>query len=306
MVIAAIALAIASAVSAAVGTYLQHASVGRIADGGELTLRQGTSLFRDRSWMLGTLAHVGTSWFQIAAISLAPLVVVQPMVVLSLPLVALLGVIGWGRQEGQPPRRLNALAVAGIAATMAGLASFIVIAAIRAQATTVTGAQAFNAGKFVLVAAVGLVVLGSLRAGKIKCLLLAVAAGTISGFVSVLTRHITAAIRANGIDSLPWLSLIVAVGAFLCATWLVQKSYAHGPADLVVACITTTNPIVAIGIGMAVLGETAGAGADTTTWLTTCGAVACGGIIALAASHSTILSAGAEAGAKKVARVLSR
>lgn len=305
MVIAAIALAIASAVSAAIGTYLQHASVGRIAGGGELTLRQGTSLFRDRSWMLGTFAHVGTSWFQIAAISLAPLVVVQPLVVLSLPLVALLGVTGWERQDGQPRQRLNGLAIVGIVATMAGLASFIAIAAIRSQATTVTGAQAFHAGKFVLVGAIGLVVLGSIRAGKIKCLLLAVAAGTISGFVSVLTRHITAAIRANGIDSLPWLSLIVAVGAFLCATWLVQKSYAHGPADLVVACITTTNPIVAIGIGMSVLGETAGAGPGTTAWLTTCGTLAFAGIIALATSHATVLSAHAHSGTDRQG-VLSR
>lgn len=287
MTVVAIAFAVASAVCAALGAYLQHGGVSRVTAGDQLRLRNLLHLARDSRWRLGVLAHVGTAVCQVLAISMAPLVVVQPVVVLSLPLVALLGT----RRTGT---RLGPLAITGIAAAMAGLVLFIVQAAATAESTTVSGQQAWEAARFVAVAALVLGILAATQSGKARCLAQAIAAGAIYGLVSVFIRHITVVTTTDGIGAVPLPSFVAFLTAFLTGSWLVQKAYASGPADLVVSCATTLNPIVAIGIGIAVLGETSGIDAKMTLSLASCGAIAVVGIAMLAASHARPLAATAD------------
>lgn len=277
----AIALAMLSAVFAALGAYLQHGGVNRVTGGGVLHLRSLGLLARDRHWLLGVLAHVGTAVCQIAAISLAPLVVVQPIVVLALPLVALLG----ARATGIRLPRLTAI---GIATTAGGLAVFVVLASRSAVGTPVSGEQAFLAGQFIGATALVLVLFAAKSSGRLRSVMLAVAAGMLYGLVSVLIRRITYAIDTDSLLDLPVLSVGGLLAAFLAGSWLVQSAYASGPPDLVVACAAVFNPIVAIAIGVSVLGETAGMGSGMAGTLAVCGSVALLGIFALARSHATL------------------
>ncbi|MPY98364.1 MAG: hypothetical protein GEU97_10275 [Actinophytocola sp.] len=285
MTVVAIGCALASAVFAALGAFLQHSGVRRVSVDGSLRLRTLPLLLRERTWLLGVLAHVGTAATQITAIALAPLVVVQPITVMSLPLVALFGARATGR-------RLGSLAVTGIAATAGGLAVFVVLTARTAVATPVSADQTTLAGEIVAAFALLLVGFGASRTGRARCLAFAVAAGALYGLVSVLIRRITQAVMDQpGIPWLPWMSLLALAAVFLAGSWLIQVAYASGPPDLVVACGTAFNPITAILIGASVLGETAGIGADVTTALAVCGGTAVVGIALLAHSHAAAFAA---------------
>lgn len=284
MTVVAIGCALASAVFAALGAFLQHSGVRRVSVDGSLRLRTLPLLLRERIWLLGVLAHVGTAATQITAIALAPLVVVQPIVVLSLPLVALFG----ARASGI---RLGSLAITGIAATAGGLAVFVVLTARTAVATPVSADQTLLAGQMVAAFALVLVGFGASRTGRARCLAFAVAAGALYGLVSVLIRRITQAMMVMEQPGIPWLSGLALAATFLAGSWLVQVAYASGPPDLVVACGTAFNPLTAILIGANVLGETAGIGAGVTMTLAVCGGVAVIGIALLAHSHAAAFAA---------------
>ncbi len=284
MTVVAIGCALASAVFAALGSFLQYSGVRRVSVDGSLRLRTLPLLLRERTWLLGVLSHLGTAATQITAIALAPLVVVQPMVVLSLPLVALFGARATGT-------RLGFLAITGIAATAGGLAVFVVLTARTAVATPVSADQTMLAGEIVAALALLLVGFGASRTGRTRCLTFAVAAGALYGLVSVLIRRITQAMMVMDQPGIPWLSGLALAATFLAGSWLVQVAYASGPPDLVVACGTALNPITAILIGASVLGETAGIGADVTTALAVCGGAAVVGIAMLARSHAAAFAA---------------
>ncbi|MGH3451190.1 MAG: DMT family transporter [Haloechinothrix sp.] len=279
----AIACAVASALCAALGAYLQHGGVGRVSGGEALRLRSAPSLVRDRRWLLGLLALVGTAVFQILAISMAPLIVVQPIVVLALPIVAVLG----ARAAGA---RLGKLAMSGTGATAGGLALFVVLATGGSEATEVSGEQALFAGKLVGAAALALVLFASTRSGRPRCVTLSVAAGSLYGLVSVLVRHISQDLEADAAwATIPWASVVALVAAHLTGSWLVQLGYASGPPDLVVACHSVLNPMVAVAIGVSLLGETEGIGAMMTTSLAACAGLAVAGIVLLARSHASLV-----------------
>lgn len=284
MTVVAIGCALASAVFAALGAFLQHSGVRQVSVDGSLRLRTLPLLLRERSWLLGVLAHVGTAAAQITAIALAPLIVVQPIVVLSLPLVALFG----ARASGS---RLGSLAITGIATTAGGLAVFVVLTARTAVATPVSAGQTLLAGEIVAAFALVLVGFGASRTGRARCLAFAVAAGALYGLVSVLIRRITQAVMVMDQQGFPWLSGLALAAAFLAGSWLIQVAYASGPPDLVVACGTALNPITAILIGASVLGETARIGAGMTMTLAACGGVAVFGIALLAHSHAAAFAA---------------
>ncbi|GAA5114559.1 hypothetical protein [Haloechinothrix salitolerans] len=279
MTVVAIGCALASAVFAALGAFLQHSGVRQVSVDGSLRLRTLPLLIRERTWLLGVLAHVGTAAAQITAIALAPLVVVQPIVVLSLPLVALFG----ARASG---RKLGSLAITGIAATAGGLAVFVALTARTAVATEVSTEQTLLAGEVVAAFALVLVGFGASRTGRARCLAFAVAAGALYGLVSVLIRRVTQAVMVMEQPGIPWFSGLALAAAFLAGSWLIQVAYASGPADLVVACGTALNPITAILIGASVLGETAGIGAGVTMTLAVCGGVVVFGVALLAHSHA--------------------
>jgi hypothetical protein len=110
----------------------------------------------------------------------------------------------------------------------------------------------------------------------------------------VIVRNITQAMTIDGVLAIPVLSVVALIVAQLSGAWFVQLAYASGPPDLVVACQTVLNPMVAVGIGASVLGETTGIGSSLTTMLALCGAVAVFGIVLLARSRPDLVGTPAQ------------
>src|SRR5690606_41575720 len=82
------------------------------------------------------------------------------------------------------------------------------------------------------------------------------------------------------------LPVLAAVAGFAAAVlvggWLVQQAFASGPPEVVIACLTVVDPIVAVLLGAVLLGE--GVATPAETWFLLAGAAitATAGVIALA------------------------
>ncbi|HEX4220758.1 MAG TPA: DMT family transporter, partial [Pseudonocardiaceae bacterium] len=119
MTAVAIGLALAAACCFGVAAWLQQSSVHAVTEGGSLRLTGWPAVLRAPKWVsgfglitLGALLHV-------AALSLAPLVVVQPIGVLAIALTALLAARG----------RLRRVAAVAIALSTLGIGAFVLLAA---------------------------------------------------------------------------------------------------------------------------------------------------------------------------------
>jgi hypothetical protein len=142
--------------------------------------------------------------------------------------------------------------------------------------------------------------LGLARSGWVRCVACATAGATAFGLVSALVRAVSQSVVAGDVGpfELPVLAAVAGIGtAVLVGGWLVQQAFASGPPEVVIACLTVVDPIVAVLLGAVLLGEGAATPADT--WLLLAGAAvtATAGVIALARHHPDAAAARAAAAA---------
>jgi threonine/homoserine efflux transporter RhtA len=76
--------------------------------------------------------------------------------------------------------------------------------------------------------------------------------------------------------------VLLAAGA---GAYFVQNAYSSGPPDLVIAGLTVIDPMIAVGIGVIVLGEASQAPAWAAVLFAVAGAVAMWGVFRLAKHH---------------------
>jgi hypothetical protein len=274
----AVVLAALGACGYAVGARLQHSGVrDTIGDRG-FGVRSQMQLVRNRGWLLGLVALGSGALLHVSALGLAPLSVIQPMGVLALPVTVLLN----AQRQGHSLQQLHRSAMFAVLASAGGAVGFVVLAAHSATATPVAETQEVRATQFVAVAVVTLAIVGVLTRSKIRCIAYAAGCAVAYGYVSLLMRGVAQAVgngRLTDMDLGPLLAIVVAMAV---GGWLLQHSYASGPPDLVVACLTVIDPMVAVGLGIGLLGEADRADVSTVAGELLCAAVACTGVFALA------------------------
>ena len=244
-------------------------------EGKGLSWRQLRRLVTDRQWLYGLLATSGGALFHVLALSIAPLVVVQPIGVLAIGITVLLAVVR-GRE------RLTGSTLFATLASTIGVGMFVVVAAGgAAQGTQAPGVElritAATAAIVLLLGVIGLRAKGWLRAPA-----LAAAAGVCFGLVSVLTRVVSEHVRSADIGGIGigWvigLPIAVALGA-----WFVQQAHASGRPDTVVACQSVVDPLVGVLVGAICFGEAGHVGPLVIIAELACAALAVTGIVALA------------------------
>jgi hypothetical protein len=67
--------------------------------------------------------------------------------------------------------------------------------------------------------------------------------------------------------------------------WFVQNAYASGPPDLVIAGLTVIDPLVAVIIGVTILGEMDGVSGWYSLAFLLCGGLAITGVLLLSRVH---------------------
>lgn len=277
----AVVLAALGALGQAFGARMQHAAVRSAIGGGKLHLGHQLSLVRDRTWLLGLIALGCGTALHAVALGMAPLSVVQPVGVLALPVTVLLTM----RERGHQLRDFSPNMLLAVVAATGGVGAFVFLAVGSARTTVVSTEDQATATKLVAMIAAGLIVLALLTGAKTRCVLFAAATAVAYGYVSLLMRGIAQQVtelRLLDDNLLPVLGIVAAV---LLGGWLLQHAYANGPPDLVVACLTVIDPLVAVGLGIGLLGEADLVGTWTATGQVVCAVIACAGVFVLARYH---------------------
>ncbi len=276
----AIMLALLAAVGLALGAQFQNDSVHQRVSGtglNRLGVKQVLGLLKRPRWLVGTAFLMLGVVLQLAALTLAPLIVVQPIGAVALIITSLLNAKIYGVRLG--PRTFFAIAL-----TLAGISSFVVAAAGVANEADMSDEKLLQV---LGVLALMLILFGFLMAtlgGNAKALNYVFGAGVLYGFVATLAKVIIQRLIQGDFDNLT-LSAAIALVAAILGGWFVQNAYATGPPDLVIAGLTVIDPMVAVGIGIVILGEASEASFDVIMTFIGSGLIAVLGVYLLEKVH---------------------
>ena len=284
-----IPLAVLGAVFMSFGAQYQHRGVQKVE---AQTAREGTAgltggqlmrLLGRPSWVLGTIMLGLAIVCQLAALSFAPLILVQPIGAISLVITTLLN----ARISGHKPTRRSIIA---IALCVGGIFVFVTVAALYATDHGVSDPQLITVLLILLGVVVVLGVLWVTLRKRMRALFYIVAAGIVYGFVATLAKVVISRIKSGDFE---WLTVLCVVGLLVgtaMGAYFVQTAYSSGPPDLVIAGLTVIDPIVAIAIGLAVLNEAQGAPLGAYIGFAIAGALAIAGVFQLARYHPQVVS----------------
>ena len=287
-----IPIALIGAVFLSIGTQFQHAGVAHVDanstndTSGGLSVKQILALLRRPSWVIGTLLLGLAIIFQLTSIGLSPLIVVQPLGAIALVITAVVN-------ARVSKVRLDRASIRAIATCVGGIALFVGVAAFFAQSHPITETQL---AVVLTILAIVLVTFGTLFAifrDRFKPIFYIIGAGVLFGFVATIAKVVIGRIQTLiemefRTGSIEWLTIGLVVGlagAAALGSYFVQTAYSNGPPDLVIAGLTVIDPIVAITIGIVVLGEAQGAPLWAIFAFVVAGAIAIYGVFQLSKHH---------------------
>ena len=278
-----IPLALIGAVFLSLGAQFQHRGVTKVEAHtreitGGLNTRQLVLLLSRPSWVFGTLMLGLAIAFQLTSLAFAPLIVVQPLGAVALVITAILN-------ARVSHVKLNRASVIAIAMCVGGVGLFVTVAAFTAVDKPVTDAGLITILVVLAVVLAAFTVAFVMLRSRFKAIFYIVGAGVLYGFVATLAKVIINRIQNGNFE---WLTLVCVVGLLLAAAagaYFVQNAYSSGPPDLVIAGLTVIDPMIAVGIGVIVLGEASQAPPWAAALFAVAGAVAIWGVFRLAKFH---------------------
>ena len=238
---AIVAVALASALAAAISTILQHRSARKAPEGS--THRLLGHLLTRPMWIIGfVVAAIGLA-LHVVALAHGQLAVVQPLlisgVLFALPVSALL--------EGRRPSGREWLLAAVL---VAGLATFL-IAARPSPGRVALDADVLAWATLAVSGVVGLIALVGVRwpHGHAPALL-GTAAGVGYGLVAALLKQVSTQYHQGMVSLLTdWpIYALIAVGA--ASLGLTQMSYRAGPLAKSMPALTVTDPAASVLLGV--------------------------------------------------------
>lgn len=258
-----ILIALVGAVFLSLGAQFQHRGVelveekhGSGAKAG-LSVRQLLHLLARPSWVIGSVMLGLAILLQLTSLGFAPLIVVQPIGAVALVITTIVN-------ARVTKVKIQGAVFRAVALCVGGIALFVTVAAFVAE-EQVVGEQ-----QLVIILSIlgGVILLLALtfafarkRAGALFYI---VSAGVLYGFVATLAKvvinrlgNLMAGIVGGEFE---WLTLGCVVGLLVAAglgAYFVQTAYSLGSPDLVIAGLTVVDPLIAVAIGIAVLGEAA-------------------------------------------------
>ncbi len=246
---AVIVLALLAARCAAIGIVVRQLATLHVPADEGMSPSMFTSLLRNPLWWAGTGTAVLGYVFQAGALSLGSLLLVQPLLVSSLlfalPISARVARDRVTRAEWGWAMLLTA-----------GLAAFILVGKPRQGGSEPTTTSWIMVGAGCLVVIIGCIAGAARTLGARRAVLLAIAVGVMFGTVALLTKLCTHRVEVDGLSALlatpaPYLLIAVAV----VGTVLQQSAFHAGALQTSVPTMLVLEPIVAVLLGILVLGE---------------------------------------------------
>lgn len=286
----AIALAVVGSAFLAFGTQLQNDAVGETSGNkkaqlhGSVNIKQMVKLASNKRW-LGGMSLIGAALvLQIAALSMAPLIVVQPIGAIALVITSLLN-------AKVSRTKLNRATILAISLCMLGVGLFVVRASAIAHGVPITNDLLLQV--MATLSAIILIFAFFLwrSKGKAKAITYVGGAGILYGFVATLTKVVIQRIEQGQFEWLTVGCAAVLAVAVVMGGWFVQNAYASGPPDLVIAGLTVIDPLVAVLIAVTILQEAQAASLFEIIGFLISGAIAVSGVLLLSQFHPQILLA---------------
>jgi hypothetical protein len=279
----AIGLAILAAVALAFGAQFQNQAVSTSREKHNqpkvsLSLKELTNLLVRPRWVSGTSLMFLGMLLQLGALSLAPLIVVQPLGALALVITSLLN-------ARYTKTKINRATILAIGLSTFGVGGFVVTASQVAAQVQLTDENLLKVLLLFVVILVVFAVLFFTFGNKAQALTYIVGAGVLYGFVATLAKVTIQRLYQMDYDILTLIGLVCMVGAVLLGGWFVQNAYASGPPDLVIAGLTVIDPMVAIAIAIGILGEAQQATLGSGSLFSGFGLVAIFGVYLLSKVH---------------------
>jgi drug/metabolite transporter (DMT)-like permease len=255
---AAVPLALGAAASFAVANVVQMRAARRVTAPAGVNPRLLLHLFSDREWLIGLAASVMGYLLQATALFLAPVLLVQPLIVtellFALPLAAALAGARLHRREW-----------AGVGLVAVGITSFVAVGRPTGDATHLPSSTWLAITASVAVIVLVLVIIAESRHHQpmLRASTLAAAASVCFGLLSVLTKVVGHQFRDDGPSALahaqPWLLAIAALTGLL----LQQTAFRIAPLSVSLPVIDIGEPLVASLLAALAFGETIGIGVGT-------------------------------------------
>jgi drug/metabolite transporter (DMT)-like permease len=276
MLLITVGLCAVSSIAYAVGALLQRRFAARVV----------SAWLSTPQWWLAVALNAAGGVLHVAALRFGPLLLVQPLGLLSLVLAIILGAVEYRR-------RIRPVEWRGLALTCIGLAGLLML--IDANSAT-----ALRPGQLppLLAVVTGLLAVTGAASRKFRAgsLWAAVAAGIAFGVASALAQTLTIALSGNIASILePVNAGIAAATAVLAGAGLFFTQLSlRGHFGAALATSTLTDPIVAAVIGIALLGERLHFGFVGIALGLACAVLAADGIVILsraADQHAALRSA---------------
>lgn len=284
-----IPLALAGAVFMSFGAQYQHRGVEKVErlsgeDGASgLSFEQIRRLLTRPSWLIGTVMLGLAVICQLAALVQAPLIVVQPLGAIALVMTTLLN----AHISGHSPTRQS---ITAITCCVGGIFLFVFFAAIFATEQEITDTELFTILAILLVVIIVLGACWLILRHRMRALFYVIGAGVLYGFVATLAKVVIKRVQAGNFEWITLVCVIALIAAAAVGAYFVQTAYSSGPPDLVIAGLTVVDPLIAVLIGMVILGEAAAAPPWVLVIFGVAGAVAVWGVVGLARYHPQVLS----------------
>lgn len=282
-VVVSVGAALAAAVAFAGAAVLQHESASEVPQGGDSPPLL-IALLRRPKWLASIVVLVGGFGFQALALAYGPVALVEPVIVVELAIAIPLGI--W-RQRVRAGRR----EWLGIAAVIAGVSTFLVVAApvegSGNPADATWSLVLLPAGTVVAV----LVAVAVGTSGRRRAVTLGAVSGIAFGVLSVFTKTTTYLLSRDLPGTFthwqPYALVLTGLGALMAS----QTAYQAAPLAFSMPTSDVLEPITAVLIGDTALGEQVHvAGAAALAGQTAAAAVACVGIVMLATSPLILTS----------------
>lgn len=221
----------------------------RVALRWELVVR----LVRQPLWLAAIGAVTASFLLQAAALGFGQLSMVQPLLILELPLTLIIAARAFGNDLGS--REWSA-----VAAMTAGLAALTYAASPTGGTPTGLGAGDWLIGIGAVTGAMGLLVLAGIRSGRAdgagrRAAAYGLAAGIGFGLTAALMKAMDHALSggiSGALQAWQTYAMIVAGGASM---FLVQNAFQAGRLVAAQPALTLSDPVVAIVWGVALYGE---------------------------------------------------
>ena len=279
-----IIVAVIGAVFLSFGAQLQHRGVEKVetAHGsGEkagLSGGQFVRLLARPSWLFGTIMLGLAIVCQLSALRWAPIIVVQPLGIVALVLTSMLN-------ARVSKVKLERPAIVAILMCVVGIGVFVTVAAFYATEHVLQETQLIIV--LAILAAV-LVLLGAAFAffrKRLTAMFYIAAGGILYGFVASIAKVVINRVMTGNFG---WVTVVGALALLLAlglGFYFVQTAYSVGSPDLVIAGLTVIDPLVAVAIGIFVLGEASATPPWAMIVWALAGAVAILGVFRLAKHH---------------------